>query len=843
MPRRRLLPALRRPSLERKSLSITGYGGVTPRIQTYGFRDSAAGWDMNTVVTEGYERVVWVYKAVEIISGNASRLPFNITADEDEEVESHPLLRAMNKQANPHETGRAFRKRLSAQVLLSKRGAFVEVTKSRAGQITRLDLLPPDRIRIVPDPAGDYVQYFEFTRYDGEIRNLSPERVRWIREPHPIDPFSGTTPLEAAGMSVELDHLARAYNVSFINRDGRPGGILGVDADGIDEDELDRIQDRLKPGAYYAGAITALGTGPGGIDYVDTSSKPRDMAYETTSDKARKEILAAFGVPESIAGDASERTYDNAEAEKFSFWHETMVPHLELIAGAFDGDLDDDLDCGFDTSDVEALELPARRRREEARQEWDKGLRTVKEYRETAGLDEIDNPQTRALWISPAKAPVPGQPGDAAALGLSTPDGGGLPGMPGGPGAPGAPQPPGAAPGGEQPAQTAHEVVQEALSLGDQPGEAASLAPQAPEGPAVQAVADASMHDEVPPGPAAAALDDAKMEGKAHPHSDQPRDTGADSYDPGHDSLHRVELAVAAALDALLARQAGVVTARLESPKIRKGTRYWEAQDPQDDRAGDAPINSERVVDPQRWAGETQQTLQPIAGPAGSESAADLLGAMAAAGALAVPLASAAVVAGRTMTAPAPSKEDLARAAAQAALAPAMLAVTIAEQAMTDWLNDRAADIDKMMLEDQLALPDLVAAVQKMWAEKSRAFADSLAVTVAQTVTEGAREAAAGALQPDVSAPRPGEMYVVPAHVEREWHTREDERVRETHRHADGQVRILGEPFDVGGYPLRYPCDPLAPPSQTRWCRCWLIYSWPKGAKFTMTDAEPGAES
>ena len=44
---------------------------------------------------------------------------------EQEILEQHPLYRVLNRRANPHETARAFRKRLAANVLLSKKGAFI----------------------------------------------------------------------------------------------------------------------------------------------------------------------------------------------------------------------------------------------------------------------------------------------------------------------------------------------------------------------------------------------------------------------------------------------------------------------------------------------------------------------------------------------------------------------------------------------------------------------------------------------------------------------------------------------------------------------------------------------
>ncbi len=56
----------------------------------------------------------------------------------------------------------------------------------------------------------------------------------------------------------------------------------------------------------------------------------------------------------------------------------------------------------------------------------------------------------------------------------------------------------------------------------------------------------------------------------------------------------------------------------------------------------------------------------------------------------------------------------------------------------------------------------------------------------------------------------------------KQWTTRRDARVRDTHDAADGQIRLLDETFTVGGVPMRYPGDPTAPASLTVNCRCIL---------------------
>ncbi len=56
-----------------------------------------------------------------------------------------------------------------------------------------------------------------------------------------------------------------------------------------------------------------------------------------------------------------------------------------------------------------------------------------------------------------------------------------------------------------------------------------------------------------------------------------------------------------------------------------------------------------------------------------------------------------------------------------------------------------------------------------------------------------------------------------------EWVTMRDDRVRPEHVEADGQVRALGEPYDVGGEKMMYPGDPEASLDNICGCRCMLM--------------------
>ncbi|HEU4752007.1 MAG TPA: phage minor head protein, partial [Armatimonadota bacterium] len=55
------------------------------------------------------------------------------------------------------------------------------------------------------------------------------------------------------------------------------------------------------------------------------------------------------------------------------------------------------------------------------------------------------------------------------------------------------------------------------------------------------------------------------------------------------------------------------------------------------------------------------------------------------------------------------------------------------------------------------------------------------------------------------------------------WLATSDSRTRPTHRAAEGQRVPVGQPFTVGGFPLRFPGDPSGPPQEVIQCRCTLL--------------------
>lgn len=59
--------------------------------------------------------------------------------------------------------------------------------------------------------------------------------------------------------------------------------------------------------------------------------------------------------------------------------------------------------------------------------------------------------------------------------------------------------------------------------------------------------------------------------------------------------------------------------------------------------------------------------------------------------------------------------------------------------------------------------------------------------------------------------------------IQQMWIAALDDRTRHEHRLLDGQIRNVGEPFEVDGYKLMFPADPAGEPEMVYNCRCRII--------------------
>lgn len=393
-------------------------------------------WDIERAYREGFQKITWVQRCIDAIAGNQARLPIILRKDNSRDGQiltgrralRSPLIEIFNTKANEGENSFIFRYRLSSQLLMSSRGAFIEKIKGRDGRLIGLNLLPPQFTAPIPDPKR-FVSGYEVKMPTGQTVIMKPEDVLWVRRPHPLDPYLSLTPMESAGIAIEIENLAKVYNRNYLINDGRPGGILVVKGE-IDDDDKDELRNRFRGNIGRAGHTTVISSDEG-VDYVDTSANPRDAAYVQMRQIQKEEILAAFGVPESVIGNASGRTFSNAAEEHRVFWNETMLPHLDLLARGFD-ELDEVNYVDFDVTSVPILILYKQERSRYFMEEVQMGLISTNEYREATSRKKVESDLADSLLMNPNLTPIANTEKK-----MEQQPQAGMPGMP--PGAPGMP--------------------------------------------------------------------------------------------------------------------------------------------------------------------------------------------------------------------------------------------------------------------------------------------------------------------------------------------------------------------------------------------------------------------
>lgn len=729
------------------SNSRTGFAGGMPGSQV---------WDTDQAINQGYERVIWVYRCIDAIASNSAAVPMVVRKYDGKDgmdVVDPELLTVLNRRPNIYETATQFRYRLASQLLLSRRGVFIEVVRNRMGRPSELHLLPPGATTPIPDPKKYVTGYSVQTTHQGQVE-LDPHQVIWIKaKPHPTDVYAQMTPLVSAGLAIDTDWLARLYNRNFLANDGRPGLIVAVQGQLMPED-AEEIRRRFSGGPTSAGQTTVIEAD--NITATDMSSTPRDSMWQETVKGSKEDILLAFGTPESVLGNASGRTFDNADAEAEVWWTATMRPFMDSITAGFDTltaeGVDDEFYVAHDYTKIDVLQRQTRMRHEKALTEFQAGVLSIDDYLEAVGRDPVNVPGTRVLWIPAGNVPVGANDEDTAAAAALTPVGAGKPADIGEEARSGALL--GVASGQRQ---FQNELQARALRLAGK-----QLSPLGPTSPSLQ----------IKGSPKTDLLelkaDVIDIKAERHPYQNR---RGA------------VEAEIGAVINSWSRRQERTVVERIGGVKARKHTRHWEGA------PGSKALDAIYVTNPEAWADDLVDDLGEVMRAIGEKEALRAARELDKAGVLQkiiddgtgfpggrTPLdrlvGSSGLTRRQVIEYPVSAVEDMIRESALR---------------QSQRIADRITELDN----EGASIADIKKEVRKMIGSRS-SWKRGVSVAAATSIMEGARSEVFSR----------GGKY-----VQRVWRTMRDEKVRPTHRKANGQRRAADSKFKVGAALLKFPGD------------------------------------
>lgn len=735
-------------------------------------------WDINQAIEYAMDQVMWVFRCVDVIAENQSRVPIKLRRGldvaEGEWLDDPSLFKLLNLRANKYESAKDFRYRLSANLLLSRRGAFVEIVRDQAGNARELHILPAGTTNPIPDPKK-FVSGYRVYRSDNAYDDLPPENVIWFKaKPHPTDPYQQMTPLTSLGISVETDWLAHQFNRTYLQNGGRQGLLIALKGQ-VSQEDAEEIKRRFSGGPMRAGEATVIEGD--GIDVKDMSGRPTDVQWSELMSTSKDEILMGFGVPESVMGNAAGRTYDNADAERENFWQDTMVAHCTAIAQGLDiltGSTDDDTVLAYDYATIDVLQRTKRRDREEFRSEVSAGLRTAGEYRKAAGYDEVDVPGVGVLINNSLGVAFMPEDEDEREKITSTLVKVGEP------------------PAGEEEGS----MGMSALGMGSGDSDLSARIPTGDtptdDGSDAEGAEDdwyeKSIEEEVEyVGPIVSSRDFFTKAASLKDGGERPKGDEAHPY--LQDALMD-EKTLEGVLLAWDVQQEEIIADRLSHAKLRKGTRFWEykeGEEPTEYKALDAHY----AVDPARWVQDLRRSSSRVIYRTvlreARRMAREITGQRNKALEGLIPSG---IDRGAILNAAEDQAMDLIERAANAQLA-------------------RVMDKINTMADEGASLAEIEKEVRRTIGARS-SWRKRVVQGAVQTASEGVRMGV---------ATNSGRKMV------KFWIAQHDDRVRKWHRKAHGQRRLGGSRFRVGPAWLRYPGDPLGPPALVIGCRCYVHWS------------------
>lgn len=395
-----------------RAVQVSANGYYTSSV-TQGFQLNS--WDLHQAVRKGYERLITVFRCVDAIAQNAASLEQYVSkgATRDGLRVPDPYIDyVLNRRANRYETSWMFRYRLSSQLLLSRKGAFVERVNNRSGRPVQLHLMDPANVTPIKDPRL-YVSGYKVRGVDHREYTLDPDQVIWLRlKPHPTDPYAQMTPMVAAGLTADTEYLSRIYNRSVVANNGRPGMLITIgtsQAGGINREDAEELKRVFGNNPNVAGETHVVEAD--NMNVQDLQATPQELQYLAGLDATANDIYLAFGTPKSVLGDASGRTFANADAERLNWWMDTMQAHCDGITSAWDilteGGLEDDLFVANDYDQVDVLQKAKQDKHDRLLNDFNSGVITLDEYLRGTGRIPLDVPASRVVYVmAPGKLPI-----------------------------------------------------------------------------------------------------------------------------------------------------------------------------------------------------------------------------------------------------------------------------------------------------------------------------------------------------------------------------------------------------------------------------------------------------
>lgn len=291
---------------------------------------SNSSWSKQNQLRQ-YSKSLYVFAAVNKIATKVSDIDLELhqitsAKGDNTEVMNHEILDLLTK-INAFQTRSEFLKTAWINKKVTGEAFWLKI-RNNDGDVVELWNLRPDMMTVVTDPVK-YVKHYELDKEDGEKEIFAVEDIIHFKDPDPLNPFRGLSPLIASKSRIETEEGATIYQRDFFKNNARPDALL------VTEQQLDGDQRTQMVSAWeerHQGDDNAakIGILEGGMKYQQVSISQREMDYIESMKFTRDDILVALGVPKSVMT-TDDTSYANAETGLRMFLSETIIPEMRQL--------------------------------------------------------------------------------------------------------------------------------------------------------------------------------------------------------------------------------------------------------------------------------------------------------------------------------------------------------------------------------------------------------------------------------------------------------------------------------------------------------------------------------
>jgi hypothetical protein len=280
-------------------------------------------------IQELYKRLSWVASAVDVVATIGSGTEKSVkrmTGEDEEDIINHDFEMLL-LAPNPAQPGRSLIFALLADYKLhNKAYIWMNIVNGKPMELWRI---PPTMIApVTSDKLG--IDHFLYSPGNGVTPMEVP--IQEIVYLCGYDPYKLIDP-DSAMSSILLvasnDLQMQKWSTNVYNGNGRLPGVLSF-ADMIADPQWDNIQDDISDAAQKQNLLLLRGTGTGAIQYLQTSSPPKDMEFYIGRNNNRDEIWSrlAPGLTSMLSESATEA---NSRSGKATLIDLVVYPLIQMF--------------------------------------------------------------------------------------------------------------------------------------------------------------------------------------------------------------------------------------------------------------------------------------------------------------------------------------------------------------------------------------------------------------------------------------------------------------------------------------------------------------------------------